>query len=83
MTPKAGLRPASQLHIDIPQEIFMERQRTKTFGPRPTSGFKRVDLIARGRLPKKDKVADAIAAANKFFSDVKTSARKHSGEEAK
>jgi hypothetical protein len=61
----------------------MERQRERTFGRRPTSGFKRVDLIARGRLPKKEKVADTIAAANKFFSKVKASVQKHGVEEAK
>ena len=71
------------LPFDIPRRFLMERQRERTFGRRPTSGFKRVDMIARGCLPKKDKVADAIAAANKFFSDVKRSVQKHSDEEAK
>jgi hypothetical protein len=40
-------------------------------------------MIARGGLPNKSKVADAIAAANKFFSDVETSVQKPSEQEAK
>jgi hypothetical protein len=52
----------------------MERQRTKTPGrSAKAGGFKRIDRIASSPARKTGRIAEAIANANKFFTDVKKS----------